>query len=387
MTFRPRRTAIVLFALMTACILQVTMARGQARPQQPQQQQRPPMAEEVFKNIAVLKGIPVDEFMDTMGMFSAATSLNCISCHTEESAGSWERFADDTPLKITARRMVLIMNNLNKNSFGGERRVTCFTCHNGNQKPRAGANLALQYREVDDDPNEIEVPPEGFVNAPTPDAVLNKYIQAVGGAQRVNALTSIVAKGTYSGFDTEHMPVPIEIYAKAPNQRAQIIHALFGDNIKVFNGTSGWHSTADKPVPLITLTGGNLDGVRIEALVSFPAHIKEMATNWRVGSGTIDAEDVQVLQGTTNKQNVSLYFNQEGLLVRLVRHNDTAVGSVPTQIDFSDYRDVNGVKIPFKFTTTWTDNRTDTELTEVRTNVPIEAARFNQPAPAPPPKH
>src|ERR1041385_4953882 len=75
------------------------------------------MAETVFKNILVLKGIPVDEFMDTMGMFSAATSLNCVSCHTEDSAGAWEKFADDTPLKQTARRMVLMMNNLNKTSF------------------------------------------------------------------------------------------------------------------------------------------------------------------------------------------------------------------------------------------------------------------------------
>jgi hypothetical protein len=359
-------------------------ARLQARPQQ---QQRQPMAEEVFKNVVVLKGIPVDEFMDTMGMFSAATSLNCISCHTEESAGSWEKFADETPLKITARRMVLMMNNFNRNNFGGERKVTCFTCHNGNQKPRSGANLALQYREVDDDPNEVEVPPGGFVGAPNPDAVFNKYIEAVGGVQRVGAVTSVVAKGTYSGFDTEFMSVPIEIYARAPNQRAQIIHALFGDNVKVFDGNSGWQATADKPVPLITLTGGNLDGARIEAVASFPARVRDMATNWRVGSASIDGEEVQVVQGTSNKQNVNLYFNEAGLLVRLVRINDTIVGWVPTQIDFTDYRDVDGVKIPFKFTTTWTDNKTVTELSSVQLNVPIEAARFNRPAPAPPPKH
>src|SRR5689334_19358783 len=83
---------------------------GQAAQQQP----RPQMAEEVFNSIQVLRGIPVDEFMDTMGMFAAALSLNCIDCHTAESVGTWEHFADETPLKVTARRMVTMVNAINK---------------------------------------------------------------------------------------------------------------------------------------------------------------------------------------------------------------------------------------------------------------------------------
>src|SRR5207247_7675432 len=167
---------------ITALLLALSMAAGRAGPGQVASgrsapEQNPQVSDTVFKNVLVLKGIPVDEFMDTMGMFSAATSLNCISCHTEDSAGAWEKFADDTRLKQTARRMVLMMNNLNKANFAGDRKVTCFTCHNGNQHPRSGANLKIQYRDPDDDPNEIEVPPEGFPDAPTPDAVFNKYIQ------------------------------------------------------------------------------------------------------------------------------------------------------------------------------------------------------------------
>lgn len=383
MKFGPRPKHIGAMSIVTLCLLYGMIADGQDR-----QQQRPQMAEDVFKNVVVLKGIPVDEFMDTMGMFSAATSLNCVSCHSEESAGAWEKFADDTPLKRTARRMVLMMNSINKSNFAGERKVTCFTCHEGQQKPRSGANLALQYRDPTDDPNEVVVPPEGFFNAPTPDAVFNNYIEAIGGAQKVGAITSFVAKGDYIGFDTQHMKVPIDIYVKAPNQRTQIVHALFGDKISVFDGKAGWFSTADKPVPLITMTGGNLDGARIDSLVFFPSHIREIATNWRVGSVNIDDEEVQVVQGTSNNQNVNLYFDEEtGLLMRMVRYADTAVGRVPTQIDFEDYREVNGVKMPFKFTTTWTDNLTVTELTSVEANIPIDAARFNMPAPAPPPKY
>jgi photosynthetic reaction center cytochrome c subunit len=381
---KPVSRPITAGLLSVSIVFMLHVAPANAQTRLPQGTQ---MAETVFKNIVVLKGIPVDEFMDTMGMFSAATSLNCVSCHTEDSAGAWEKFADDTPLKQTARRMVLMMNNLNKTSFAGERKVTCFTCHNGNQHPRAGANLKIQYRDPDDDPNEITVPPEGFPDAPTPDAVFNKYIQAVGGAQRAGAITNFVAKGTYSGFDTEHMKLPVEIYSKAPNQKTQILHALFGDKINVYNGTAGWFSSADKPVPLIPLTGGNLDGARLDALVFFPTHLKEMATNWRVGMATIDEKEVVVVQGTSNKQDLNLYFDAgTGLLVRMVRYADTAVGRIPTEIDFTDYRDVNGVKFPFKFESIWTDNRTMTELTSIQTNTQIDAAIFNRPAPAPPSK-
>src|SRR5713226_496915 len=71
--------------------------------------QKAGMAEDVFKNIQVLKGIPVDEFMETMGFFSASLGLNCVDCHTPQSEGNWARFADDTPLKQTARRMITMV--------------------------------------------------------------------------------------------------------------------------------------------------------------------------------------------------------------------------------------------------------------------------------------
>src|SRR5262245_32187551 len=97
---------------------------------------RPQMAEEAFKNIQVLKGIPVDEFMGTMGLFSAALSVCCGDCH--QGAGTsnpkWEA---DPPRKQTARRMVQMVNNINRDNFGGRQVVTCWTCHRGSQRPSA----------------------------------------------------------------------------------------------------------------------------------------------------------------------------------------------------------------------------------------------------------
>jgi hypothetical protein len=84
---------------------------------------------------------------------------------------------------------------------------------------------------------------------------------------------------------------------------------------------------------------------------------------------------------------VNFYFDaQSGLLVRVLRFADTAVGRVPTQIDFSDYRDVSGVKMPFKSTVTWTNGQATTELTQIQANTPIDAARLTRPAPAPRPQ-
>ena len=135
------------------------------------------------------------------------------------------------------------------------------------------------------------------------------------------------------------------------------------------------------------LTGGNLEGAKVEALVAFPAQLKQAFTQWRVSSASIDDHDVQVLQGINPRQPpVNFYFDETGLLVRLTRFVDTAVGRVPTQTDYADYRDVSGVKLPFKWTVTWTDGQSTAQLNEVQANVPIDAAKFGKPAPAPPPK-
>src|SRR5512138_2512065 len=96
---------------------------------------RPPNAEEVFKNVQVLKGMPVDQFMGTMGFFSAALGMNCTDCHVDESGGNWAKYADDNDLKRTARRMVQMVAGINKGSFAGRQVVTCNTCHRGSTKP------------------------------------------------------------------------------------------------------------------------------------------------------------------------------------------------------------------------------------------------------------
>jgi photosynthetic reaction center cytochrome c subunit len=344
------------------------------------QGQRPPMAEEVFKNVPVIRGIPVDEFMDTMGMFAAALSLNCTDCHKTDD---WAAFAEETPLKQTARRMVLMVNTINRTNFGGRKVVTCYTCHRGDTRPKVAPSLTLQYGVPFDDPNEVEI-----FNGTNADEIFNRYIQAVGGAQRLAAFTGFTARGTYSGYDTDQQEVPVDVYAKAPNQRTTIVHMVPGDSVRTFDGREGWIAAPDKPTPLMPLTGGNVEGAKIEAMLAFPPQIRQAYSQWRVNSAIIDDKDVKVVQGTNpNQLPINLYFDDEsGLLVRVLRFTDTMVGRVPTQIDFTDYRDVAGVKVPFEYTVTWTNGQAITKFTDVQANGAIPATRFAKPAPAPPPK-
>src|SRR5262245_2293691 len=212
MKFQSMRTIAFALTTLGLCLLAAAIANGQTA-----QDPKPQLAEEVFKNVQFLTGLPVDEFMDTMGMISNAVGLNCLDCHTGDSDTSWERFAADTELKRTSRRMIEMVNNINRGNFRGERFVTCYTCHRGDLKPKSSANLTAQYGAPFEDPNDINIVPAR--GAPPAAEILDKYIQALGGQQRVSGLTSLVAKGTYTGFDTHHTQVPVEIYAKAPAQR------------------------------------------------------------------------------------------------------------------------------------------------------------------------
>src|SRR5262245_34616438 len=171
-----QRSCVTFATASVVSLLGAAVPSGQAPGQRPQ------MAEEVFTNVQILKNIPVDEFMGTMGFFSAALGLNCTDCHVEESGGNWKKYADETPRKQTARRMMVMVESLNKASFGGRQMVTCNTCHRGTSRPNVQPSIALLYGAPP--PDE---PGEPFAQAsgqPTPDQVLDKYLKAIGGPDR-----------------------------------------------------------------------------------------------------------------------------------------------------------------------------------------------------------
>ncbi len=356
-----------------------------ARPQAATSAQ-PQKAEEVFKNIQVLKGISVDDFMGTMGVMSAALGFCCSECHTGAGTDTvkWEV---DTPNKVTARKMVLMVAAINRDNFNGRQGVTCWTCHRGRDRPVVTPSLDTVYGEANLEPDDV------FNNAPgtiAADQILDKYIQAVGGAQRLAGITSYLAHGTSIGFGGAGGGGRVEIFAKAPDQRATYIHfadPTRGDSTRTFDGHAGWIATPLTVVRRYPLGGGELDGAKLDAQLGFPGQIKQVLTRWRTGPPTtIDDKDVQVVQGSgPNGFFATLYFDSEsGLLVRLVRYSNSPIGRVPTQVDYADYRDVNGIKMPFRWTFSWLDGRDAFELSDVQLNAPIDVTKFGTPPiPAP----
>jgi photosynthetic reaction center cytochrome c subunit len=384
-----RGTAFYSVALSIICLLIAGAVYGQASPAGQAAAPKPQLSEEAFKNVRILRGIPVREFMNTMGFFAASLGLNCTDCHGSDSASDWANYAADPPLKVRARQMMTMVKAINEANFGGRPFVTCYTCHRGSQKPKITPSLAVQYGEPPpDDPDEVEALAGARVTA-TADQILDKYLQAIGGAQALGRLTSFTATGTYEGFDSDFAKVPVDIYAKAPNQRGMVAHMASGDSTSVYDGREAWLASPRdlSPVPLIPFVGADLTGARLDAQLTFPAPIKQLLTGWRADfpAVTIDGKPVFVIQGTADRVPVKLYFDKaSGLLVRQTRYAPTAVGTVPTHVTYSDFREVpgTGVKIPFTWQTTWVDGQYTVNLTSVQPNAPIDAAKFAKPMPA-----
>jgi outer membrane lipoprotein-sorting protein len=360
-------------ALTMLCLLAgASLRAGQSAPEASL------VSEQYFKNIQVLKGMPVDTFFDAMGMFAASMGNDCTFCHAKEAGFRREAFAETTPRIQRARQMIGMMQALNQQYFGGRPRVTCFTCHRGQYSPVDAPSFLIQYGVPVEDPDIINFPTEPGLSS---EQVFDRYLSAIGGTAALAKITSFTATGTYAGFDTGQEEVPVEIFAKAPNQRTWIVKLPQGDSYRVFDGVNGWFAGPDSPAPLFTLATGNLDRARIEAILAFPSAIKQLYPRWRVGRTLIDDRDVIIVQGTApGLLPVNLYFDDKsGLLVRVVRWNQTLVGPVPSEINYGDYRTVTSIQMPFSWTATQTYMQMTITLREVSVNVPVDASRFARP--------
>ena len=381
-----RNPSFAALTILVAGLGWLTSVATQASPQQPGPTAaavaaavKGAPAEQVFKDVRVLKGIPADEFLDTMGMFASALLFDCVSCHAKEIITDENAFALETPRIQRARQMIVMTNNINRLYFGGQNRVTCFTCHGSGNAPRSEPNLDAQYGEPVEDPYAIAFV-QSVATQPATE-IFAKYLKAIGGAENAARLTSFVGTGTYTGFDTADLAVPAEVFVRAPNQMATIAQAQAGINAKVYDGKQGWRLQGDTPIPLMAMSGDNLQGAAVEAMIWFPASLQKSFSQWQTNVASINGTNVLAVQGSNAGQlPIRLYFDEEsGMLVRMVHWRRTAVGAIPTRVDFEDFRPVAGVQMPFLWTRTWTNNRVVMQMKEIRQNAPIEASRFAQP--------
>jgi hypothetical protein len=379
------RTALLAMTVffMAGLVWMNRAAAGQAQTAPPAAKGK--TAGTTFKNVttSALAPLTVDDFLGTMGVISADLGFDCADCHP--GAGSDKvNWVFDTPRKIKARKMVDMVAAINRANFNGAQRVTCFTCHHGHDIPTTTIGLDTLYSPPSEEKADVVPPGEGVSSVAQ---ILDKYIAAVGGPQKLATLTSFVATGTSVGYEGLGGGGSFQIFAKAPNMKAVIIefkdHPERGDSARVFDGKSGLIKSPRGLLGQYEAVGSELDGQRLDAQLAFPGQIKTVLTGMRSGNPeSVNDREVDVIQGNGPRGLIAtLYFDkQTGLLVRLVRYSPSPIGRVPTQSDFSDYRDVNGIKFPFQYTFSWLDGRDSFKLNDVKVNVPIEASKFTLPA-------
>ena len=354
------RIAVFLTVSFLAAAL-TTFAQEQSAPAKTAVQQ--------FKNIQVLKDIPAGEMIPTMQFIGGALGVDCEFCHVEHAMDK-----DDKKEKQTARKMIEMQLAINKAHFNGEIEVTCYTCHRGSPHPVGIPMLTANGGKMPErEHHEISAQE----SLPSSDQILDKYLAAVGGADAVHKTKSRIQKGTVNAGGEQY---PIEIYSEAPEKRLSISHPPFGESITAFNGQAGWLTT---PRGVHPMSASEQQSARIDAQIYFPARLRDLYQEFKVLSGeTIDghATFLVTAKGVSLPPLRLLFDQQTGLLLRLIRYTETPLGRNPAQVDYADYRDAGGVKIPYQWTLTRTSGSFTIRINSVQQNASIDEKLFVMPA-------
>ena len=320
--------------------------------------------------------------MGTMGFFSASLGMNCTDCHVDESGGNWAKYADDNALKQTARRMMRWWRPSTRRSFGGRQVVTCNTCHRGTRRPNVMPSLALLYGTPP--PDEPGDPFQQAPGQPPADQVLDKY-RAGASAERSgwSALRASSPRAPTKASTTRRR-ASLEIFA-------QVVGPAQHDRP---HAVGRQHDHVRRPRRLDRGAGNR------EAGAASGDH-RAGSRRRQAGSGAVvsradQAGARQVARRRAGDRSTIARCNPSRARPPAAGRSRCAStrspacwcawsgspsrrsGASSRRIDYSDYRDVSGIKMPFRWTVSWLDGRSMFELTDVRPNVAIDAAKFAQ---------
>jgi hypothetical protein len=375
---------------------------GVAAAQQPAPAVR--TAGQANRDIRVMKDVPATQVLPTMRVIAASLGVECEFCHRPNRA-------DNTEKKDVARRMMTMVIALNQGSFGGQAKVTCYTCHRGSSNPLTAPIPTGRYTAdgvgvlLKGNGNPIPGGNDQALSAryaehlaaqaaelPTPDRLLAKYVDALGGE---TALRSVTARRI-----TASMELPPDVrgvaptlhalaqtYWKAPNQWVTTLQTANGATARGFDGGVAWaqdikgvvtETTGAIPAPPLARVKRNADFY--EALNLKQAY-SQLTTRGIVR--VRDREAYLVVGVPAGDLPEQLYFDKEtGLLLRKGTATPTAFGDYAVQTDYDDYREVGGVKIPYVVRTIGVSpaDNTTTYVEKIEINPTVDAARFAKPA-------
>jgi hypothetical protein len=353
-----------------------TTARAVPLPQEQKQAPAMPPAEktaaEAFKNIQVFKDLPESKLIPAMFFISASLGVSCGHCHVSSEHGAWPMEKDDMDTKKTAREMIKMMRAINEQNFDGRTEVTCATCHHGLSDPMSFPPIpALGARSNQEEEGDAAK------NLPPADEILDKYVKAIGGAAALEKLNTRQTKGaviTESGKSFS-----FEILQKAPDHYAMVIAFPPSPVSLGYDGKIAWQKW---PNGVFTQLG--IEGSKIARTGEFfvDTDVKaRYAKRVVVGKEKLGEKEVYVIRAV-GKGEVSerLYFDvASGLLLRRMVMTRTALGLFPEQVEYDDYREVDGVKLPFTVRRMEINTRWTQKYTEIKHNVAVDVARFAKP--------
>jgi photosynthetic reaction center cytochrome c subunit len=372
------RRKIFLTIFWSSVLIAVVVVNAKSQSQAPNPGAK--SAGEAYKNVKVLKDAPTEQLIPAMQFISTSLGVGCDHCHVR---GAFEK--DDKKPKETARKMMEMTAAINQNNFDGHRDVTCYSCHHGVSHP-VGIPIIPAEDVLPPPPPNADATP---VDLPAADKLIDKYLQALGNAADLHKLSSRSEKGKAVILPGREFPV--ESFYTTSDKALSTIHMPDGDVVTGYNQQTGWQIFPGRP--LHEMSEAEVDAAKLDSIFYFPPHMKELFTDFKTtGAEKVGEHPVYVVTGRREHQPpVRLYLDQEsGLLVRLVRYDETPVGRNPVQTDFSDYRDVNGVKVPFQRIIARPSRRTTIKIEQIEQNTKIDDSKFVKPVAAtasqPPPK-
>ena len=342
-------------------------------------------AERTFKNLQVLKGLREGELYQTMNFIAVSLGENCTFCHVTNGRDpktnqiNWVWESDDKPEKQTARRMlemVLLINGSNKVDFGPNA-VTCHTCHRGQRIPEALPSMPLAKSGHEGLLYPAPIGPAAPPPRRSVDEIFARYVQAVG--PKAAETKTLVMKGTRVASQNRNWPN--EITWSAPDKLLSVMTLPQTTIRQAAAGDTGWVLNGTK---LQTLTAAQTATARrgLEDVVS-AVKVTQVAGMQSAGIEKIDGRDMWLVVRSTPETTLKYYFDAEtGLLRRKIAINHHAVLPTPEQLDFEDYRDVDGVKLPFIIRRSAIDTYDSWTRTfvDIKRNVAVDDALFAPPS-------
>jgi len=321
-------------------------------------------AGEKFKNIKVLNDMPADQLGKVMNIFSASLGVKCSFCHVQ---GDFAK--DDKREKQTARAMIRMTFDINKNSFNGRPQVSCNTCHNGSEHPQGSPNLHPEPEP------ERPAQPE---TKPTTDQILDKYVTALGGSAKLAAIKSryIKANRVEPGgevIEPETIWFDNNKYSKSTVYTESTV-------VEGYDGSGAWKTSGGKAIPL---RPDDIEQIKREAYLFMPQNLKTVypTLNYRAVD-MVDGKPANLVLATTaSGSRERLWFDvATGLLVRRATSIPTVLGNFIYQVDYKDYKLFGGVKVPTTIEYAMPNIRWTEKVVQVKNNAPVEAGTFTAPA-------